>query len=103
MSLERAVRYPFQYGIILANAPRSSGVYALFKGDELLYVGEAESIYTRLLDHLEQINCVFIPEGPTAFAFESCSAEERKARLIDLVFKWRPPYTERPELKVREE
>ena len=102
MPIETARRYPFQYGVILANAPRDSGVYALFDGGDLLYVGEAASIYTRLLDHFDQRNFAEF-ETPTTFAFEVCPMEARKALLMELVFKLRPPYTDRPELKLRED
>jgi excinuclease UvrABC nuclease subunit len=102
MSIETARRYPFQYGVILANAPRDSGLYTLFKGDDLLYVGDAASICTRLLDHFDQRN--FSEFGPpTTFAFEVCPMEVRKVLLMELVFKLRPPYTERPELRIRED
>jgi hypothetical protein len=102
MSIETARHYPFQYGIILANAPRDSGLYALFKGEDLLYVGEAASIYIGLLNHFDRIDATEF-ETPTAFAFEVCPMETCKVRLMELVFKLRPPYTERPELKLRED
>jgi hypothetical protein len=102
VSIETSRRYVFQYGVILANAPRASGVYALFKEDELLYVGEAESIYIGLLNHLDRQDSLEF-QMPTTFAFEVCPLEARKVRMMELVFKLRPPYTERPELKVRED
>ncbi len=102
MSIETTRRYVFRYGVILANAPRASGVYALFKDDELLYVGEAESIYIGLLNYLDRQESLEF-QMPTAFSFDVCPLEARKARVMELVFKLRPPYTERPELKVQED
>ncbi len=102
MSIETARRYPFQYGVILANAPRDSGLFALFKGNDLLYIGDAASIYTRLLDHFDQRDSSEF-ETPTAFAFELCPVEAHAALLMELIFKLRPPYTDRPELKLHED
>ena len=103
MYLENAKHYELRYGVIMANAPRSSGVYALFNGEELLYVGEARNIFSKLIEHLYGGNPILMSEEPTAFAFEYCSAEARTVRFMELVFKWRPPYTERPELKIQED
>ena len=102
MSLEAARRYEFQYGVIQANAPRYSGVYALFRGEEWLYVGEADSIYIGLLKHLDLKNAGLNHAVPTSFAFEACPPELRTAKLVELVFKYCPTHTERTELKVRE-
>jgi len=102
LSLEAARRYEFRYGVIQANAPRDSGVYALFRGEEWLYVGEADSIYIGLLRHLDLKNAALNNAIPTSFAFEACPPELRTAKLVELVFKYRPTHTERTELKVRE-
>lgn len=102
MPLETARHYPFRYGVIQANAPRESGVYALFRGEESLYVDEADNIYKGLLNHMEHHNGVLQPETPTSFAFEVCTPERRKARLAQFVFKCHPTYTERADLKAQE-
>lgn len=44
----------FSMALSSRNAPRDSWVYALFNRSDLLYVGEAASIFTRLLDHFDQ-------------------------------------------------
>jgi hypothetical protein len=102
LSLEAARRYEFRYGVIQANAPRYSGVYALFRGEEWLYVGEADSIYIGLLKHLDLKNVASGEGATTSFAFEVCPPELRTAKLVELVFKYCPAHTERRELKVRE-
>lgn len=101
--LQTARHYTFRYGVILANAPRESGVYGLFRGEELLYVGGADNIYAGLMNHLDRKDRVLNCETPTSYAFEVCRPEERRARLVELVFACHPTYAERPELKVREE
>ena len=102
MPLETAHRFNFQYGGILANAPRSSGLYALYKGDELFFVDEADSIYGALLDHWDQRKGTEEVDMPTEFAFERCVSWRRNVRLAQLVFKCRPTHTARQELKARE-
>jgi len=102
MSLENSRRYDFRYGHILANAPRDSGVFALFREESWLYVGEANSICTGLLDRLEKNRRVSTPEPATSFAFEVCPPEHRTARLVAVVFKHRPMHCDRPEFLLRE-
>jgi len=102
MPLETARHFPFRYNVILANAPRESGVYALFKDREPLYVEEADSIYVGLLHYFEQGNGALPAERPTAFAFETCTPERRKGRLVQSVFRLQPAHTERSELKAHE-
>jgi hypothetical protein len=93
MPLETARRYAFRYGWILANAPRASGVYALFRGEEFYSVDEADSIYLALMNQWDRKNDAINVEIPTSFAFEMCAPERRNARLAQLLFKCRPTYT----------
>ena len=65
-------------------------------------MGEADSIYIGLLKHLDLRNVASGERTPTSFAFEACPPELRTAKLVELVFKYRPTRTERRELKVRE-
>ncbi len=103
MPLETARRYSFGLGGILANAPRASGVYALFRGEELCHVDEADSIYTALLNHWDQKKSAGKAEVPTSFAFEKCTTREgRSVRVAQLVFQCRPAYIVRQELAARE-
>ena len=102
LPLETARHFPFRYNVILANAPRESGVYALFRGEESLYVDEADNIYMGLLTHFDHNQGALSVETPTSFAFEVCAPERRKARLLQLVFRCQPTHTERADLKVRE-
>ena len=102
MPLETARRYNFRYGGIVANAPRASGVYALYRGEELYSVDEADSIYIALLDQWSQKNDAISVNIPTSFAFEMCAPERRNSRLAQLVFRCRPTYTAHAQLKARE-
>src|SRR5579863_131437 len=102
MPLETARHYLFAFGGILANAPRASGVYALYSGEELSYVDVADSIYNALLDHWDRLKTAIDAQAPTSFAFERCNPEMRGARLAQLVLRCRPPHTGHPELLARE-
>ena len=42
--------WPFTKNGILANTPNASGVYALWTGETLVYIGESNDILRRLLD-----------------------------------------------------
>jgi len=98
--LETARHYEFKANLIAANAPRTSGLYALFQGAGILLIGESDNIFASLMDHLHG-------RGPSAsavsaFAYEVCSPERRRIRHRELVFRYKPAYTDRPELKLRE-
>ena len=99
MPLDTARRYAFQHGVIVANAPRSPGIYALFCDEQLCYVDEADNIYLALLKHFGRHNHAYVP---TTFAFETSASTDRTARVFQLVFKHRPIDTARRELKARE-
>jgi|SRR5579862_4162359 len=102
MPLDTARRYTFQYSGILANAPRDSGIFALFMGDKLSYIDGADSIYSALLDQWDQKRTgATDTEMPTSFAFERCDPDRRHSRVAQLVFKCRPSDTA-PHLRARE-
>lgn len=81
---------------VLANAPTSSGVYALFNEGVWMYFGEAKNIQERLLQHLtnEQNPCV-ARSNPQWFAYELVSAEYRVARQDALILELHPTCNQR--------
>ena len=100
--MDSARRYAFRHGVILANAPRASGIFALFKKKQLLYLGEANSIFAGLMNYLDRLDGEEF-EYPSAFSFEACAPEHRRLRLTQLIFKYRPRYNpDHPELNSRE-
>jgi|YelNatPaOPRAMG01_1025707.scaffolds.fasta_scaffold220616_2 hypothetical protein len=104
MSFENpaASPYSFSYGVILANAPRTSGVYGLFNGAECIYIGETENVFRALMGHLLETETAVSKKGPTGFVFEVCRAENRKALQALFTSRFRPACTDRPELLIRE-
>ncbi len=89
--------FPFNHASILANAPTSSGVFALFTPKVWVYIGESDDVRRALLE-LESLfeHVTTRPESwlwkyPTlAFGFLGAPAPERAARLKTLVEELKP-------------
>jgi hypothetical protein len=65
--------------------PIVSGVYFLFDGDELVYVGESRDVYFRVRHHYRD------PEKPfTRWTFIELSAEERVVAERKLIRRYKP-------------
>ncbi len=86
----------------MANAPRTSGVYGLFNGTECIYIGEADNMFRRLMEHLFEEDTPLKRRGPTGFVFEICSADKRTWMHTVFTSRYRPMYTDRPELLIPE-
>jgi excinuclease UvrABC nuclease subunit len=74
---------------INANAPQSSGVYAIY-GAVWIYIGESNDIQRNLLQHCDGDNACITHAVPSAFAFEVCNPAERVRRQAALVALFRP-------------
>ena len=72
------------------NAPQSSGVYGLSNGREWVFIGEADDIRARLLEHLEETATALANRRPTGFTFEECSPSSRVSRQDALVRQFAP-------------
>lgn len=77
----------FNRDSIIANAPRASGVYALFTagGQRWTYFGESGNIEARLLEHLNGDNPCITRNAPNGFQFEAVPAYQRVARQNQLI------------------
>jgi hypothetical protein len=42
---------------MVSGAPRDLGVYLLYRGEDVIYIGRAASIQSRLLEHLDGTVC----------------------------------------------
>jgi hypothetical protein len=79
-------RHRFARESIELNAPESSGVYGLFSA-LWIYVGEADNIRARLLEHFDGDDhdpCI-AHHQPTGFAFELIPPADRGRRQEQLV------------------
>lgn len=81
---------------ILANAPEASGVYALFNEGVWVYIGEAQNIKERLLQHLTNSHNTDVTRAnPQWFAYELVAAAYRVARQDVLIAGLRPTCNKR--------
>jgi excinuclease UvrABC nuclease subunit len=86
-----STRFDFTEASILAYAPRSSGVYALFNEGQWIYIGEGQDIEARLLDHRRNSHNPCVNRySPAYFAFEAVAAAQRVARQDQLILELRP-------------
>lgn len=90
MALQSATKFAYDLRSILANAPTSSGVYALYSPSGCLYVGEAEDICANLLVHYHDDNPCLDRKDPRQFDFEVVPPEAREARQAELVVALHP-------------
>ena len=75
---------------IRKNAPDCSGVYALSNSREWVFIGEANDIRARLMEHLGEIGTSLTARRPTGFTFEICSPATRLSRRAELVREFEP-------------
>jgi hypothetical protein len=78
--------WPFTKNGILVNTPNASGVYALWTGETLVYVGESNDILRRLLELFGSPRPCIAKYWRLVFGYELVPTEarrvERKDRLI---------------------
>ena len=83
--------YTFNRQTVLASGPRTAGVYALWRNDRWIYVGQSSNIFERLLEHLSGAEGCIAREGPTGFGFELIANEPgREAREGELIRELSP-------------
>jgi hypothetical protein len=85
----RYSKFLFQRESILKNAPESPGVYGLFSAF-WIYIGEAENVRARLLQHLDGDDPCIVRYRPSGFAFELTSPAERLRRREQLMKQLQP-------------
>jgi cell division septation protein DedD len=75
---------------ILTIAPPTSGVYGLFNFDCQIFIGESANIQATLLRHESETDFQSGHLRPTGFTFETCAAELRAAKAVELIARFRP-------------
>jgi hypothetical protein len=83
-------KYAFGIFTVLEKSPTQSGVYALFAGDQWVYIGAARSIQIHLLTHLNGPDPCVLRHHVTSFAYETVPAEALAARQVALIREFRP-------------
>jgi hypothetical protein len=90
MALSECAARSFTAVSIQKNAPDCSGVYALSNSREWLFVGDADDIRARLMEHLAEAGASVAARRPTGFTFEICSPGKRDSRRAELVRELAP-------------
>lgn len=65
-------------------------MYGLSNGREWLFIGEANNIRARLLEHLERPATLLMNRVPTGFTFEECPPSDRAVRQNALIRQLEP-------------
>jgi len=84
------VNFPWNRARIISHVPASPGVYAIWRADAWIYVGETTDLLVRLLEHFEGSPPCIARQQPTAFGFELVSGEYRVARQGGLILQLKP-------------
>jgi hypothetical protein len=83
--------FAFNARTVMASGPRTSGVYALWRNERWIYIGQSANIYERLLEHLGGDEDCVARERPTGFGFELIAdAAGRLTRQGELVRELAP-------------
>lgn len=81
--------YQLKRESIVLNAPEESGIYGLFNA-VWIFVGEADNVRARLLQHLSEGDPEIMRYQPSGFAFEVVSPPERHQRLAQAIREAEP-------------
>ncbi len=85
----RYSKFLFQRESILQNAPESPGVYGLYNSF-WIYIGEAENLRARLLQHLGGDDPCIVHYRPSGFAYELMAPGELRRRHEHLIKELQP-------------
>jgi hypothetical protein len=85
----RYSRYRWNWESINLYAPEAAGIYGLYDA-VWIYVGQADSIRTQLLAHLDGDNPCITHYQPSGFAFELVSSEDHGRRLEEVIRQLEP-------------
>lgn len=85
----------FTRASITASVPMSSGVYAIWRQGEWIYVGESQDLYRRLLEHVDGDNACITGRAPTMCGYELCPSDQRMQRQNALILELRPTCNQR--------
>lgn len=76
---------------IINNTPSASGVYAIWRPNQWIYVGETNDLQRRLLEHFDGGNHRITQASPTGFGFELVSGDAARInRQNALILELKP-------------
>jgi hypothetical protein len=83
-------KWSWDMTVILLRVPCKPGVYAIWRGETCLYVGETVDLLSRLVMHHQDESHALAGEQPTSFWFEVQLGMERTPRLNALIAQLKP-------------
>ena len=99
MAFEFSIPHAFSSVSIRAHAPSASGVYGISNARQWIYIGEADNIRERLLEHLTETGVGIKRFLPTGFTFEVCDSHTKAERHSQLVTQYHPVYNREVRLR----
>jgi excinuclease UvrABC nuclease subunit len=88
--------WPFTKNGILVNTPNASGVYALWTGETLVYVGESNDILRRLLELFRSPRPCIAKYWRLVFGYELVPTEARRVERQDRLIRELLPACNQP-------
>jgi len=88
--------WPFTKNGILANTPNASGVYALWTGETLVYIGESSDILRRLLELFGGPRPCIAKYARLVFGYELVPTEEQRVARQELLIRELVPACNQP-------
>lgn len=85
--------YDFNGIAVRLMAPSRCGVYGLARGPQWVYIGKADDIQGRLLEHLSDKSHAMHASGPLKFSYEECDSPDERERF--LIVQCRPTCNQR--------
>jgi excinuclease UvrABC nuclease subunit len=96
MSWNGSTGFLYNEQSIINNAPAGSGVYAIYRENQWIYIGESGNVRDRLLEHIRrQENPCIVRSNPTHFAYELVAAPYRVQRQDQLIAEFHPSCNQR--------
>jgi excinuclease UvrABC nuclease subunit len=85
-----AVPYVFGFFSVMENAPAQSGIYTIYNEESYIYIGEADDIRAKLINHLSGDYPCIMSRHPRSFSYELCSSGQRFRRQAELIRELTP-------------
>lgn len=83
--------FAFNPQTVTASGASAGGVFALWRSNRWIYVGESSDVLARLLEYIRGADECISREAPTGFGFELIAdAQQRAARRATLIQELMP-------------
>jgi|HubBroStandDraft_6_1064221.scaffolds.fasta_scaffold240828_1 hypothetical protein len=90
MPWNNAATYVFGFFSVMDDGPTQSGIYAIYNDEGYIYIGEADDIRAKLINHLNGDYPCIMSRGPRSFRYELCAKDKRFRRQTELICELSP-------------